>query len=108
MAKKDTIVLSKEFENFQTVYGDDFLSVLKHLMATREMRFDSHLDGSYFVRGASMETGLEVQRNFELREASVFSQMLDDGLLKPFRSANKGNTFELTEEVRLKAKKFLE
>jgi len=107
MVKKESIEPSNEFESFQNVYGNDFLAVLKHLMETKEMRFDSHIDGSYFVRGASVETGLEVQRNFESREASVFSQMLDDGLLKPFRSANNGNTFDLTADARLKAKKFL-
>lgn len=108
MPKNDSVDFTKEFEDCRKVYQDDFLSVLKHLVATRELRFDSRLDGSYFVRGLSVETGLQVQRNFQSREATVFSRMLDDGILKPFRSANNGNTFDLSDKVRLEAKKMLE
>ncbi|MEM4255086.1 MAG: hypothetical protein QXR53_02020 [Candidatus Norongarragalinales archaeon] len=99
---------AREFDNYHKIYREDFLSVLKHLVATRELRFDAHLDGSYFVRGLSVETGLGVERSFKLREATVFSRMLEDGLLKPFRSSNKGNTFDLNDSVKVKAKKFLE
>lgn len=104
---KTSVNIDEELESYQTTYGTNFISVLKYLMVTKELRFDSHLDGTYFVRGVSTETGLQVERNFELRESNAFSEMVNNGLLTPVRSANNGNTFEMNAEVKSKAKKFL-